>query len=210
MLRRLTLMLSILGLAGPAAANPVTVAFTNGPNCDAIGNVTLTEELGETAGGFPADETIVADSQTANTATCGLGPIPGQDWAVTIINLTSLDFVDVFFVADNGYTFGNTDGTIAGELAMRIDWLGFNKPLIHEDKNFDGVFESGETWVFLVNQFTLGSQPTPFASLGVPSVGINSNGSIVANVVPEPGTATLLGLGLVLAADRRRSRRSKR
>jgi|GEM_PF-4294314 len=43
MLRRLTLMLSILGRAGPAAANPVTVAFTNGPNCDAIGDQILTE-----------------------------------------------------------------------------------------------------------------------------------------------------------------------
>ena len=59
-----------------------------------------------------------------------------------------------------------------------------------------------------MNSFSLGSQPTPFASLGVPSVGINSNGSIVANVVPEPGTATLLGLGLglLLAAHRRTHR----
>ena len=145
MLRRLTLMLSTLGLAGPAAANPVTVAFTDGPNCDAIGDQILTEELGESAGSFPLDETIVADSQTANTATCGLAPTPGQDWAVTIINQTGLDFVDVFFVADHGYTFGNTDGNVAGALAMKIDWLGINKPLIFENKNFDGVFEAGET-----------------------------------------------------------------
>ena len=98
----------------------------------------------------------MADSQTANTATCGLAPTPGQDWAVTIINQTGLDFVDVFFVADHCYTFGNTDGSVAGALAMKIDWLGINKPLIFENKNFDGIFEAGETWGFLVNSFQPG------------------------------------------------------
>lgn len=77
----------------------------------------------------------------------------------------------------------------------------------------DGIFEPGEVWQFIIDDYAnaLGSPPSAMASLGfagASSVAFDptllSSGSIV-QMVPAPGGLALLGLGCVSATGRRRS-----
>ncbi len=69
------------------------------------------------------------------------------------------------------------------------------------------IFEPGETWEFIIQDFANPlAPPAPFGSLGIASVSFlttNSSGSIIA--VPEPVTLSLLALsGLAVLIRRRR------
>ena len=59
---------------------------------------------------------------------------------------------------------------------MKIDTVGANTPLIFESLTPDGIFEAGESWDFVVEDYfhSTASAPSEFESPG--AVGITSGG----------------------------------
>lgn len=214
------MLLAVGCLAGAAGANPVLTTYTDELNCDSLITRQFDEELGNNVGftgNFPGDEEILVQSSLVEFATCGHAADFENDWVVDITNVTPYDFEDLFFVVNTDLSFANYDGKIKesaavgeGGLAMRIDGTvtsGINNPLISESFNVDEIFESGETWSFLVVDFSAGADPGNFTSLGVAHAGGPSTASIVAiQVIPEPTSALLLGAGLAGLAFQGRRR----
>ena len=217
-------LLASLGLAlviaSASTANPIQATYTDRNNCDFHPTMNFPEELGQgpsaaggPAGPFPVDEAISYSSFGIEQGTCGITADGDDDWLVKITNQSGKAWVDLFFVANADRTFSNFDGEISelgsenSGLAMRIDNIDINQPLLSESIDPDLVFQPGETWDFIVLDFTSSSN-IKFDSLGVAHFGGNSTASIVARPIPEPTTATLLGLGLAgLAHGLRRVRR---
>ena len=231
----------ILILAGTAGAVPVTVAHVDFLTCDPLFVPSFVDELGlgPLPPGFPPDEEIRAFDVITPDTSCG-GPLGISDnpaipnVEVEIENLTPFDFDEVWYVADPNFTFiSNVDGAVtsgppgtAPGDAFRIDSLfsdpfGINHPLVFESGIPNDIFEAGETWEFIIQDYgnALGLPPELFLSPGC--VGIDSSipglcdigvpapssGSIIATrSVPEPAPLLLVGLGLAsLAFVRRRA-----
>jgi hypothetical protein len=210
--------LTLLIGTGTALAVEVSAPYVELPVCDAH-EITLSHELGNPpappfgpTGPFPPEEAIVSDSLIQNLVECSAGIAdPGApDYLVKIDNLTSTKWVDLFFVADLENLYNNHDGTILGGLAMKIDTIGLNTPLVLESLTPDLVFEPGETWIFEVLDWIGPSPPHLFDSIGVGFASVTfppSTASIVANPIPLPAALWLLAgtLAGVPALGRRRS-----
>ena len=141
---------------------------------------------------------------------------------VEITNLTTRYFPDLYYVADvlpDGgplTTLTNFDemvgdvstGPAQSGLAFKIDSIGLNTPLVFESMTQDDVFEPGEIWQFIIQEYanTLGLPPSALGSVGAPPLGAiaaASAGDSVSSgsvITPEPATLSLLvmgGLGLL-------------
>lgn len=160
----------------------------------------------------------------------------GTTVQIAIMNLTDRYFPELYYVGDvsetiNGgshdaavfeTTFTNVDELVAdfspwhqshaAGLAFRIDAFGLNTPLVSESLTRDGIFEPGEVWEFVIQEYAnvlllppsaLGSVgPTPWGAIAAASPGDQiSSGSIIT---PEPVTLCLLGLGGMVVLRRRR------
>ena len=221
MTRAPTTILATTLLAAPALANPVNGLYADTPLCDNHGPLFAVEELGN-APIFPIDELIDSAATFTQQPACPLTDNPAVPNALVVMtNLTMTSWADLFYVADPETTLTNEDGLAESALApglrtqaFRIDFLGGNRPLVFESMTPDGIFEPGETWHFIVQDYmnALGAPASAFTSLdfagasagpGIPGV-VPSTGSIVQMVVPSPATASLLGLGVLCAARRRR------
>ena len=96
--------------------------------------------------------------------------------------------------------------------------VNLNNPLISESILTDELFSPGETWKFIIDSY-VNAVSVPASQLGSIGVGSDSaeagitipvsSGCVIA-MVPEPGTALLMGLGLVglTITGRRTSSRS--
>ncbi len=215
--KRSICLLAIFTVAGFASANPVNGIYFDTPGCDTNGNRQAREELGTII--FPSDELISSSSSQTTLASCATDNPGMPNYLVSITNLSGQEWVDLFYVADVGTGISNFDGEAASaaapgmfEEAFRIDSVGVNRPLVFESMTFDGVFEVGETWQFILQDFTsaFGGAPDDFSSLdfagastGIPGV-TDSTGSIVQFLVPAPGSMSLLAMGGLLAVRRRR------
>lgn len=201
--------------AGLASANPVDGEYSDGPLCDNHGFLRAIEELGTSP--FPQDELIDATWQPTNLVACSMTDDPSFPNAlVTIVNLSGRYWDNLFYVADPETSFSNVDGLAMSYAApgvvteaFRIDWVGGNRPLVFESMAVDNVFEPGEMWQFIVqdygNAFGLGPDAMSSLDFSGASAGDSfSAASIVQMVVPAPGSAALLALGGLLAVRRRR------
>ena len=216
--------LSILVMTSAAFALPAERAwqvYYEDTRQDPLYVPKIVHELGENTAGaivFPPDEEIVSQEVPWE------GHIPcTQNWEpgfgamvqVEMKNLSPIDWYDVHYVADPETILTNDDGLIGNAvspypdatLAFKIDWLGVNTPLVFESMVKDNVFQSGETWQFVIQNYVALGPPTPFNSAGIAGNSAGwppSTGSIIA-IIPEPATAGLLGIVLIaLAASRRR------
>lgn len=190
-----------------ASAVPTTIIPLDTPLGDTLVLPTSVHELGNSPA-FPVGEMI-----TTTSATTSISPNPSTDLPlvanirVTMINNSPTSWINVHYVGDVGTVLTNDDGLVTGGLAFRIDSTGVNRPLVLESMSTDGVFQPGETWHFVIQDYTntLLLSAAQMGSLGVGIVSAAdtlSSGSIVATVIPAP--CSLLALSLACAVRRRR------
>ncbi len=216
--RTFTVTAASLTLASIAAANPVDGRYFDLPGCDDFGDRIATEELG-TGPLFPSDERITAASTFTFDSACAMTDDPNiPNRVIQMTNTTGLAWRELFYVGDIETTFSNVDGIASTDelpppnsfatFAFRIDGVGDNRPLFFESMANDGIFEPGETWLFIVQDFvnTLGNDPADFSSLDFSggSIGNASAASIVQFMVPTPGSSALLAMTGICAMRRRR------
>ncbi len=208
----------------PLHAVPTPVVSQDEPRCDVLdipvagdlhpdGSPIITHEIGEPfmmGGNFPVDQSLVAMDRTGGIRSC-----PPEDdplipqVTVIMFNMSGRSFSDVWYIADEDTTVSAFDGIITSDgnvQAFKIDNVGANKPLIFESMTADGIWENGERWDFVLQDYvnTGGLAPSLFSTIGLNSPGPFSSGNILA--IPEPSRAMLLVLGVMgLVLKRRRA-----
>jgi MYXO-CTERM domain-containing protein len=187
----------------PASAVIVSVGHGDLPGCDILLVPNIVDELGD-AVPFPVGEKILHFSSSVNLHVCDdiVNNPSVPDALVTIINLETIDFTEVWYVINQTGRFANADGTVNGSLAMRIDSVGVNRPLILESMTADGIFEAGEAWQFVLEDYVNVPAADAFTTPGVVG-GADLRPSIIGTVIPEP-SGMVLGLLGGLAFLRRR------
>ena len=180
----------VLMAAGSVHALPTQVVHVNTPDCDPLFIPTDVEEIGDFTV-FPADESL--DAQDLGQSP--IIPCPANndtlipDVVVDMRNLTGRKWSEVWYVANPDTSISNFDGIAndaafpLGHFAFRIDRfasdpLGGHHPLIAESGTPDGIWEIGESWTFVLQDYgnALGLGPDKIDSLGIgdasPLVGI--------------------------------------
>ncbi len=179
--------------------------------CDVLSVPPIVDELGE---GFPPSELISAIEPPVPFALpcpgSSTAPIPGSnERTIEIVNLSGIARTDVWYVADPSTSITNVDGIIVGPggegLAFKIDTVGVNRPLMLETISSNGIFDIGESWLFVLQDYSGPGDPAAFGSPIVVSSGAAdaSSGSIISvpfssetpvggNMIPIDSTMVLV------------------
>lgn len=202
--------------AVPAGATIVVITAVDLPGCDVlyVPSVPLAEEFGN-PDTFPEGEWINHMSSPSSQTVCDtplIDPVNGvidnpliSNRRITIENLQTFDIPDLFYVVGGASnqipagTFSNYDGMVNGAFAMQIDRIGVNRPLVFESLDQDQIFQAGEIWQFVVQDYV--GQGTGGAFF---SPGIVGNDTLPSIIVPEPAGIALSVLGGLLVLRRRR------
>lgn len=203
-------------LGSPAVAYELEVYSENGQQDLLI----LDGWVCEVGDGFPTGEVITSSWWYTDETACFDGS-DDSEISNVMVEITRVDIshpcpigpTPVWYVADPETTITNFDGWIGNaglsdaEEAFLIDSVGINRPLVYESMGQNDLLEPGETWQFIIQDFsnTLGGPPAPFDSLGIASLSSGWPPSTGSLLVPEPVTLVVLALG-GLALRRRRSR----
>lgn len=230
----LSATLAAILVASLGFAVPVKVYYDDTDHCDPLMVPRDVDELGigqslvvagTSNGPFPMDEEISAFAFEEFMPACTHSDDPDRvDSIVSITNLTvpKRSFSTLWYVANPNTYISNWDGFVGQQgaedlgsgRAFQIDTEGHNRPLLSESGDSNGIFEPGETWKFVVQDYdtgTLGLDAAAFTSIGVAGGSLGggkSSGSIIGIPmrVPEPSGLALLAIGLVVPAVRRRQR----
>ena len=162
-----------------------------------------------------------------------LNELAGTTVQVAITNRTHRHFEDLYYVGDvHDYpgiletTFTNVDEWVADVtpgnqwtapgLAFKIDAVGLNTPLVFESMTPDQIFEPGETWEFVIQEYAniwgaAGLPPSALGSVGLAPYGAIAQASMLDQIssgsiiTPEPATIAMLGLGGLAMLRRRKN-----
>lgn len=206
----LTSLCLLMVLVLPVLAAPVNVYSVDGPQ-DPLFLQGWVEEFGD-EDYFPADEQIISQWWETSETACTAEPYDNPDIPnvmVEIANLTNKT-VPLYYVGNTRWehgefdyltTFSNYDGFIGNAggddagYAFKIDYVGVNQPLVCESMNWDNLFEPGETWWFIIQDYVniIDMPPTPFDFIGIANGPFYISGGSL--ITPEPATIALLGLG---------------
>ena len=227
-MRKAMIALAIVAFAAsPALAVEMDLYAEEGPR-DPIGVEAFLEPWAQHEFGtftFAADELITSSvaNRYSTLSSCSDGSDdPGVvNVLVEIENLTNRT-VPLWYVADPETTITNFDGYIGdtgvlqAEKAFRIDNVGLNRPLFFESLGQNNLFEPGERWAFILQDFDSpgggdppGDVAAEFQSWGVGLLSsFNNEGqrwtSTGSLVTPEPATLGLLLLGGLAGLRKRR------
>jgi len=206
--------LTLALVSGGALAEPISGSYFDLPNCDDHGPQTAVEEFGDPLV-FAPDEAIAHSFSFTQTPACPMTDNTAMPNAlVSMTNLTGRFLDNLYYVGDPETAFSNFDGGAFGAAtlgivghAFRIDTLGMNRNLVFESMTFDGIFEPGETWEFIVQDYSnaAGLPPDAFFSIGMAGDSLTdptSSASIV-RMVPTPGSTVLGLMGLALLRRKR-------
>ena len=217
MIRRVAIvLLASVAVASAVNADEVQGVYHDLTTCDNHGSRDASEELGDPAV-FSKGQQIDHVATFTDITACVAEDDPNvPNRMVVVTNRTNRSWTDLYYVGDPATSFSNVDGfgiasgaPLFSGVAFRIDSVGFNRPLVAESMTADNVFEPGEEWRFVVQDYAspLGP-PDSFFSVGFAGDSISPNHPSAASIVhfvPEPaiGLSSLLGALMLVCRNNR-------